>query len=238
MKVDRALIIRRLRIPESMEMAAETAAGCEKFGIPYEYIDGIEFMTSEEAMEAVGAWINPKQYEQARGRGVSTGNNNCHASHIKAWRRIVEIGKPCVIFEHDVIVKGDVTNVDIVENAVNIFGHRIMRESDYNPVCPIQRMASITHSIGGHAYAFTPKTAEWFIKDVEDNGVNINVDQWINKDCGKPLFITDPPQVVCWPRTSTREWQADDKEHRTLGSTTTFNQSYTPLCRKGYKYNG
>lgn len=237
MKVDRALIIRRLRVAESIEYAQQCADSCEKHGVPYEFIDGIEFMSSEDAMKAVGAFINPEQYKQARGRGVSAGNNNCHASHIKAWRRIVELDRACVIFEHDVIVKGDVCNIDIIENAVNIFGHRVGNVNHYNPVSPIQRMVSIPQSIGGHAYAFTPRTAKWFVDDVETNGVNINVDEWINHKCGKPLFITDPPQVVCWPRMSTREWQQEDKKHGTPGATTTFGSSYTPLCKAGYNYD-
>lgn len=237
MKVDRALIIRRLRVPESMEYAQMCADSCKKHGVPYEFIDGIEFMSSEDAMKAVGVFLSPEQHKQARGHGVSTGNNNCHASHIKAWRRIIELDKACVIFEHDVIVKGNVCNVDIVENAVNIFGHRIGNADNYNPVCPIKRMVSITQNIGGHAYAFTPNTAKWFVEDAETNGVNVNVDEWINHKCGKPLYITDPPQVVCWPRMSTREWQEEDKKYGTPGSTTTFGSSYTELCRAGYGKN-
>lgn len=234
-KIDRALIIRRLRVPESMEYAQMCADGCEKYNIPYEFIDGIEFMSSEDAMKAVGVWINPKQYEQARGRGVSTGNNNCHASHIKAWRRIVELDKPCVIFEHDVIVKGNICNIDIIEDAINIFGHKISNEAYYTPVDSIRKMVSIPESVGGHAYGLTPKTAQWFIDDAETNGVNINVDEWINKGCGKPLYITDPPQVVCWPRISTREWVDPDKKHQVLGATTIFGSSCTPLYRAGFR---
>lgn len=230
MKVDRALIIRRLRVPESMEYAQMCANGCEKHNVPYEFIDAIEFMTSEDAMKAVGTWINPNQ------KRVSTGNNNCHASHIKCWRRIVELNKACLILEHDVIVKGNVCNIDIIDNAVNIFGHRISNEAMYTPVSGIKRMASIPDSIGGHAYAFTPKTAQWFIDDVEKNGVTINVDEWINKRCGKPLFVTDPPQVVCWPRTSTREWVDPEKKHTFIGHTTTFASSNTPSCLAGYTY--
>lgn len=230
MKVDRALIIRRLRVPESMEFAQMCADSCEKHDVPYEFVDGIEFMSSEDAMKAVGVWIHPEQ------KRVSTGNNNCHASHIKCWRRIMELDKACLILEHDVIVKGDVCNIDIVENAINIFGHRVNNEKVYNPVSPIQRMVSIPQNIGGHAYALTPKTAKWFIDDAEQNGVNINVDEWINHKCGKPLFITDPPQVVCWPRVSTREWTDPEKKHMFMGHTTTFGTSYTELCKAGYNY--
>ena len=235
MKVDRALIIRRLRVPESMEYAQMCADGCEQHGVPYEFIDAIEFMTSEDAFKEVGVWINPEQYKQARGKGVSAGNNNCHASHIKCWRRIVELDKACVIFEHDIVVKGNVCNVDIIDNAVNIFGHRIGDPNMYNPIGPIQRMLSIPQSIGGHAYELTPRTAKWFIDDAEKNGVNINVDEWINKGCGKPLFVTEPPQVVCWPRTSTREWTDPEKKHLFAGHTTTFGSSWTPGYNAGFK---
>lgn len=236
MKVDRALIIRRLGVPESLQYADMCAEGCKKYNIPYEFLDGIEFLSSEDAMKAVGVFLSPEQYKQANGRGVSQGNNNCHASHIKAWRRIVELNKACVIFEHDVVVKGNICNIDIIEDAINIFGHRVNDPKIYNPVCGIKSMVRIPQSIGGHAYALTPSTAQWFITDAETNGVNINVDEWINKGCGKPLYITEPPQVVCWPRASTRERQKQNPEYKTLGHTTTFGSSYTELCRAGYRY--
>lgn len=235
MKVDRALIIRRLRVPESMEYAQMCADGCEKHGVPYEFVDAIEFMTSEDAMKAVGVWITPEQQKQARGRGVSTGNNNCHASHIKCWRRIVELQKACVIFEHDMIVKGNICNIDIIDMAINIFGLRIGHESMYEPVSRIKKMTKIPVSTGGHAYALTPKTAQWFIDDAEKNGVNINVDELINSTCNLPLYLTDPPQAVCWPRMSTREWQKEDQKWMTPGPTSIDVRSTTDLYMRGFK---
>jgi len=232
-KVNKALIIRRLRVPESMEYAQMCADSCEEHDVPYEFIDAIEFMSSEDACDAVGVWLHSDNVKKK----VSTGNNNCHASHIKAWRRIIELDEPCLILEHDCIVKGNVCNVDIIDMAVNIFGHRIRDEKIYKPVSPIQRMVSIPQNIGGHAYAFTPNTAKWFIKDVEKNGMNVNVDEWINHKSGRPLFITDPPQVVCWPRTSTREWVKEEDKKLFMGHTTTFGSSYTPLCQQGYDYS-
>lgn len=230
MKIDRALIIRRLRVPESMEYAKQCADSCDKYGVPYEFIDGIEFMSSEDAMKAVGVWLHPNNIKKK----VSQGNNNCHASHIKVWRRIVELDKACVLFEHDIIVKGNVCNVDIIDMAINIFGHKIQNESYYNPPGPITNMVKISKSVGGHAYALTPKTAKWFIDDAETNGVNINVDELINSTCGLPLYVTEPPQVVCWPRVSTREW-IDPKNKRTfLGTTTIFSESSTPGWVSGF----
>jgi hypothetical protein len=228
-KVDRALIIRRLRVPESMEYAQMCAESCEKHNVPYEFIDGIEFMTSEDAMKTVGVWLHPNNVAKK----VSVGNNNCHASHIKCWRRIVELNKPCLILEHDAIVKGDVCNIELIEMAINIFGHKIQNEAYYTPIGPIEEMVKIPKHVGGHAYAFTVDTAKWFINDAETNGVDINVDEWINSKSEFPLWITDPPQVVCWPRVSTREWQKEDKVHKTLGHTTIFAESATAKYMAG-----
>ena len=227
MKIDRALIIRRLRVPESMKYAEQCAASCEAHGLPYEYLDGIEFMSSEDAMTAVGVKLSPNQ------KRVSTGNNNCHASHIKAWRRILELDKACLILEHDVVVKGRCTDIDIIDMAVNVFGHRINHANNYHPIGPITHMVQIPQSIGGHAYAFTPNTAKWFVDEAELNGVNINVDQWINKDSKFPLYVADPTQVVCWPRDSTREWVDPDKKHVFMGHTTTFCSSLTKAYTRG-----
>lgn len=233
MKVDRALIIRRLKVKESMQYAEMCAESCEKHNVPYEYIDGIEFMTSEEGFKAVGVWLHPNNVAKK----VSQGNNNCHASHIKCWRRIVELNKACVILEHDCIVKGDVCNIDIIDNAINVFGHRINDPDKYNPISPIVEMVKIPQSVGGHAYALTPATAQWFITDAETNGVNINVDELINYRCGLPLYVTDPTQVVCWPRMSTREWIDENKPWATPGPTTTFGSSYTNRYKQGLRYD-
>ena len=231
-KIDRALIIRRLKVKESVEYAQQCADSCEKHSVPYEFIDGIEFMSSEDAMAAVGVWLHPDNVKKR----VSQGNNNCHASHIKAWRRLIEIDRPCVIFEHDVIVKGNVCNIDIMEDAINIFAHRINFEDKYEPVSDIVEMVKIPQSIGGHAYGLTPKMAKWFVDDAEQNGVNINVDEWINYRCGFPLYVTDPPQAVCWPRMSTREWIDPEQPRSTPGSTTTFGTSYTDRYKQGLKF--
>lgn len=235
MKIYKALIIRRLGIKESLEYANLCAESCEKHGIPYEFVDGIEFMSSEEAMKAVGVWLHPDQHKQARGHGVSQGNNNCHASHIKAWRRIVEIGKPCAILEHDVVARGNICNVDMIEDAINILGLRVGSPEAYTPISEIKEMVKIPQNVGGHAYALTSNTAQWFITDAEENGVNVNVDEWINKGCGKPLYITNPMQLVCWPRTSTRELQDLENPHYFMASTTTFSSSMTEEIKLGFK---
>lgn len=228
--IDRALIIRRLKVDLSMQYAAECAASCERYGLPYEYIDGIEFMSSEDAFKAVGTWKRP-EYKSM------TGHDNCHASHIKAWRRIIEIDKPCLILEHDAVVKGNVRNISIPDMAVVTFGHRVGQLNMYTPPGPIQKLVQIPRAMGVHACGLTPITAKWLVDDVEANGVGNNVDCWLimERQSGLPLYVTEPPQVVCWPRISTREWQDETKRRQEMGATWTFADAMTPGWQKGFR---
>jgi len=230
MKIDRALIIRRLRVKESLEYAEMCAKTCEEHGLPYEYIDGVEFMTGPEALESVGVWLQP---------GVKTtdGHLNCHASHVKAWRRIVEINKPCIILEHDALVLGDVRNIDIPDMVVTTFGHRVGLPDMYTPIGPIKELKQIEKSIGVHACGLTPETCRWLLNDLETNGVSINVDDYliIERRSGLPLYVANPPQVVCWPRVSTREWTDENKEQKTMGATWSYSHGLTPEWIAGLK---
>lgn len=230
MNIDRALIIRRLRVELSMEYAQVCAESCEKYGLPYEFIDGVEFMSSEDAFKSVGTWKHP-EYKSM------TGHDNCHSSHIKCWRRIVELQKSCLILEHDAIVKGVVTNVNIPDMAVVTFGHRVGLLEMYEPVAPIQGLVEIPRAMGVHACGLSPVTAKWLVDDVEKNGVKNNVDCWLimERQSGLPLYVTEPPQVVCWPRISTREWQNVDKRRQEMGATWTFADSMTPGWLAGNK---
>jgi hypothetical protein len=228
-KIDRALIIRRLKVDLSMEYAQICAESCERHGVPYEFIDGIEFMSSDDAFKAVGTWKRPEYIGMP-------GHNNCHASHIKSWRRIVEIGKPCLILEHDAIVKGDVRNIDIPDMAVITFGHRVGLPQMYEPLGPIKSLVRIPRAMGVHACGLSPATAQWLISDVEKNGVGNNVDEWLimKTDSGLPLYVTEPPQVICWPRVSTREWTDENKRRQEMGATWTFADACTPGWTAGF----
>lgn len=228
--IDRALIIRRRKVELSMEYADYCAQSCEKHGLPYEFVDGIEFMSSEEAFRAVGV----EKHEDYVG---TTGHNNCHASHIKAWRRIVEIGKPCLILEHDAVVKGPVTNIEIPDMAVVTFGFRVGNERFYNPIGPIRELKEIERSIGVHACGLTEKTARWLVEEAETNGVGCNLDYWliIEKRCGLPLYVTNPPQVVCWPRMSTREWVDPEKPNIQSAGTWSYSEGFTQEWKNGHR---
>lgn len=228
-KIAKALIIRRLRVESSLEYADTCAASCEKHGIPYEFINGIEFMLGENALAEVGLRLVP-------GTKSTEGHLNCHASHVLAWKRIIELDEPCIILEHDAIVKGDV-RVDIPDMSVVTFGNRVAHESMYEPIGPVSELKPIEKSIGVHACGLTPTTCKWLLNDLETNGVKTNVDDYliIERQSGLPLFMANPPPVCCWPRISTREWQDITQVTSSVGPTWTYADGVTDEWIAGLK---
>ena len=231
MKIDRALIIRRLGVDISMEYAEGCAKSCDEHGLPYEFIDAVEFLPCEEAFKSVGAFKQPKYTN-------TMGNCCCHSSHIKAWKRIIEIGKPCIILEHDAIVKGDVRNIDIPDMAVVTFGHRVVNVDDYEPIGPIQKLNKIKRAIGVHACGLTPKTAKWLWEDARDNGVGVGVDRWLmmSTASGLPLYVSEPEQVVCWARVSTSNFERSKQfTNKPRSQVTNYAEALTKSWRMGLK---
>lgn len=211
------------------------ADSCEKHNLPYEFIDAVEFLPCEEAFKSVGSF-------KRVGYNNTMGNCNCHSSHIKCWKRIVELDKPCIILEHDAIVKGDVRNIDIPDMAVVTFGHRVANVEDYDPPSPAKELIKIKRSIGVHACGLSPKTAKWLWDDATTNGVGVGVDRWLMMQTasGLPLYVCEPPQVVCWARTSTSNFTEKNKDdvnsrHRNHNNIQNYPESITEGWRKGYK---
>lgn len=201
MKIDRALIIRMKDNSTSVKYALECAKSCERHNLPYEYIDAIDkanYKDSVDAFAAVG--VKPtKDYS------ASLGNSCCHASMIKCWNRIVEIGTPCLILEHDALVVGDVTSLDIPDMAVVTFGHRVSEKNQYRPVRPAEKLVEVSRAIGVHACGLSPVTAQWLVDDAKTNGIITGVDRYLimQRKSGLPLYVCEPPQAVCWVRDST-----------------------------------
>lgn len=229
-KIDRALIIRRLQVELSMEYAEMCAKSCEEHGLVYEFMDAVEFLPCDEAFKSVGAFKHD-DYNN------TMGNCNCHSSHIKCWNRIVEIGKPCIILEHDAVVKGDVTKIDIPDMAVVTFGHRVGSLDEYEPPEEAKELIEIPRSVGVHACGLSPVTAKWLHDDATKNGVKIGVDRWLmmQRKSGLPLYVCEPPQVVCWSRISTSNFERSKQFGKGRPNVTNYSQSLTPGWYKGLK---
>ena len=64
-----------------------------------EYIDapkGAEVLTTHPEYRACHRWLDPIER-----RPLTYGELACYAGHRDAWKRIVEIGKPCIVLEDD-----------------------------------------------------------------------------------------------------------------------------------------
>jgi hypothetical protein len=229
-KISKALIIRRLQVPISMEYAQFCAESCEKHNLDYEFIDAVEFLECREAFKSVGAKKN-KFYKNRMG------NCCCHASHIKCWKRIIELDKTCIILEHDAVVKGDVCNIEIPDMVTTTFGHRVEHLDDYEPPNPATTLIRIKKALGVHACALTPKTAKWFWEDARNNGVKIGIDQYLmmRPPTVLPLYVCEPPQVVCWERIATSKFTKEDQTPYT-NPPVVFSESITEGWKKGYKH--
>lgn len=234
MKIDRALIIRREQVQLSKDYAQVCIDSCIEHNLPYEIIEAVEFLSCDEAFASVGVKKSPA-YSNTQG------NCCCHSSHIKAWRRIVELDKPCIILEHDAVVKGNVKDIDIIDMAVNTFGHRVSSKDEYTPIDEARKMVQIPRSVGVHACALTPATAKWLIEHAEKNGIGIGIDRWLMmlRKSGLPLYVCEPPQVVCWVRTSTSNFRKKDAEiekpERHKGQITNYPESLTDAWKQGLK---
>lgn len=233
MYIKKALIIRRNQVKLSIDFAKVCADSCEKYNLPYEYIDAIEFMDCDTAFKTVGAY-KKEQYTNTQG------NCCCHASHIKCWKRITELNEACIILEHDAVVLGDVMNIDIPDMSVVTFGNRVSKLNEYKPPRPADKLLQIERSIGVHACGLTPTTAKWLYDEVCENGAGPGVDRWLmmQRKSGLPLYICEPPQVVCWDRCSTSNFSEKDINKSTYSEKSrvhNYNESLTEGWKEGLR---
>lgn len=196
MKIDKAIII-RINNDISKKYTEICSDSCKQHNLSYEIVEGIEDLNCKQAYKTVGTFM---------AKGYKNIPTLCctHASHIKCWKYILKLQKPCVILEHDTLVLGDVTNIDIPDMAVVTFGYRVLEKDQYKPISKAKKLIQIPRSIGVHAYALSPITAKWLINSVYNDGVSTGIDRWLMmyRASGLPLFVCDPPQIVCWPRKS------------------------------------
>ena len=147
------------------------------------------------------------------------------------WRKIVEYDEPCLILEHDAVVLGDVMNIDIPDYTTVSFGNHVNNIDEYYPIGPIEKLTKIERSKGVHAYAITPKTAHALLEELDICGVDVGVDRKLMHNPTYPLYLADPPQVVCWNRHSTI---ADDMNNHTRKIISNFHEMQIPSWKAGF----
>jgi len=102
---------------------------------------------------------------------------SCTAGHIKIWQMIVDSGEPGAVLEHDAIVKGPLAMVDVDDDEILWLGPRIDLENDYTfPWGAINEYVDVDRWEGTHAYAITPKTAQFLLDSIKKYGLNDSID--------------------------------------------------------------
>ena len=102
---------------------------------------------------------------------------SCTAGHIKIWQMIVDSGEPGAVLEHDAIIKGPLAMVDVDDDEILWLGPRIDLENDYTfPWGAINEYVDVDRWEGTHAYAITPKTAQFLLDSIKKYGLNDSID--------------------------------------------------------------
>ena len=143
-------------IPVQGYNGANVSDICEEFGI-----DIIQFYVNQ--MDTIGDTLS-KAF-------------SCTAGHIKIWQMIVDSGEPGAVLEHDAIMKGPLSIIDVNDDEILWLGPRVDLEQDYDfPHGTIIDYVDVDRWEGTHAYAITPKTAQFLLDSIKKYGLNDSID--------------------------------------------------------------
>lgn len=169
--------------PKSLQYLDDCVRSCKNFPelnvIPVQGYKGVSY---KDICEEFDIGIIPFYVNQMDTNGDTLNKAfSCTAGHMKIWQMIVESGKPGVVLEHDAIVKGPLSSLSVDDDVILWLGPRIEFEHDYE--FPWADMAysnfdyiEVDRWEGTHAYAITPKTAQFLLDCLKKYGLNDSID--------------------------------------------------------------
>jgi predicted O-methyltransferase YrrM len=187
--------------PRSLQYLDDCVRSCKEFPelnvIP---VQGYKGASYKDICEEFGLDIIPFYVNQMDTNGDTLNKAfSCTAGHIKIWQMIAESGEPGVVLEHDAIVKGPLTNIDVDDNEILWLGPRVDLENDYTfPVGSIPDYVDVDRWEGTHAYAITPATAYFLLESIKEYGLNDSIDGQLGMRnmFDMPFTTVNPPPVV------------------------------------------
>jgi GR25 family glycosyltransferase involved in LPS biosynthesis len=187
--------------PRSLKYLDDCIASCKQFpGINPIPVMGYKEADYKDLCEEYGLSMIPYYLNQMPTMGhIHNRAFSCTAGHIKIWKMIVESNEPGVVLEHDAIVKGPFSNIDVDDDEILWLGPRIEFEDDYRyPWGAIPDYVDVDRWEGTHAYAITPKTAQFLIDKIQEYGLNDSIDGQLGmRNMFDMNFVTvNPPPVV------------------------------------------
>lgn len=186
--------------PKSIQYKDECVESCNGSGMNVIPVEGYNGVSYKDICEEFGVHMIPfylsqmPQQEQVLNRAFS-----CTAGHMRIWQMIVESNEPGIILEHDAIVKGPLSQVEVDDDEILWLGPRIDQERDYRfPVGSIPDYIDVDRWEGTHAYAITPKTARYLLDSIRKHGLNDSIDGQLGMRniFDMKMVAIDPPPVV------------------------------------------
>jgi hypothetical protein len=187
--------------PRSLQYLNDCVESCKQFpdikAIP---VQGYKGASYEDICFEFGLDIIPFYVNQMDTNSDTLNKAfSCTAGHIKIWKMIVESNEPGVVLEHDAIIKGPLSIVDVDDDEILWLGPRVDLEQDYTfPVGAIIDYVDVDRWEGTHAYAITPKTAQTLLDKIKHYGLNDSIDGQLGmRNIFDMKFTTvNPPPVV------------------------------------------
>lgn len=196
MKLGKAYIL-YIDTDKSKEYAKECEASCWKYSVDREMFNGFMGLTIEDLAAKTGWKIGREGLEDNDRQYVK--EYNAALGHIEIWRKIAAGTEAGIILEHDAIVKGDYTHLEVHDGQILHLGPRIDYASDYEfPDLPDDYIKARRHE-GAHAYAITPNTAKFLLEQVERENRLLPTEALISvrNRYDMDFVEIDPPYVVC-----------------------------------------
>lgn len=209
--------------PESIQYANECAQSCEQYGLPYTLWEGIDLTKTlvEDLPSITGFKWQSKTTEMG-----------CTASHLKLWHTLAAQPHASCVFEHDVILRHNIYDLEIPDDKLVMLGFRVGAAEDYQYPGGDVSFIDITKFEGTHAYAVTPNMARAMIDRMsgyytdEFGGVDTTIDGIlsIHDKFGIQRCVMDPPPAVC---------VVGNRISTIQGKPAEYNISVTPGFEKG-----
>lgn len=218
----------------SREYASMCAESCERVGLPYEYFNGYYNMTTFDCWNETGIDLHPLVKRKLMNYPVVDRALCCTAGHAAMWKKISEGNECTVILEHDAIMLHKPT-IDVSDDLIVTLGYKVTDPEKYDHVKagPPKRLLSLSGHEGAHAYALTPRTARYLIKEIEKKGIMGYVDNiyFLKSRLTKiPLSIADPTPAIGWLRSSTIWPESSVVNYDFIPS---FKENYTGVYKNG-----
>jgi FkbM family methyltransferase len=197
--------ILRTTDPRSIAYSEQCAQSCERIGLPYEFVQGLENVSQDQLWSKM-PWPVKVHHQMKDAAACAT------ASHFLIWQLIADRRECAIVLEHDSLMLHPI-DLEIPDEQIVALGYKYKNYNDYDyqKAGPPTQIKTVRRHSGAHAYCITDKTAQLLLAEIQARGVLNAVDNFyfmrIN-DPGDtasviPLGIMLPTPSICWLREST-----------------------------------